>query len=65
MRLMVAGLLLAGVAMAQQPRIFNTVKTKLAQGKQVVGEVAPREALAVPAAQDRQVAGEVAPRAAL
>jgi 4-hydroxy-2-oxoheptanedioate aldolase len=37
MRLIVAGLLLAGVAMAQQPRIFNTVKTKLAQGKQVVG----------------------------
>lgn len=38
MRLMVAGLLLAGMAtMAQQPRIFNTVKTKLAQGKQVVG----------------------------
>lgn len=36
-RLIVAGLLLAGVAMAQQPRIFNTVKTKLAQGKQVVG----------------------------
>jgi 2-keto-3-deoxy-L-rhamnonate aldolase RhmA len=37
MRLIVAGLLLAGMAMAQQPRIFNTVKTKLAQGKQVVG----------------------------
>jgi len=30
--------LLAAVALsAQQPRIFNTVKTKLAQGKQVVG----------------------------
>lgn len=27
----------AGAALAQQPRIFNTVKTKLAQGKQVVG----------------------------
>jgi 2-keto-3-deoxy-L-rhamnonate aldolase RhmA len=26
-----------GTAAAQQPRIFNTVKTKLAQGKQVVG----------------------------
>jgi len=37
MRLIVAGVLLAGMAMAQQPRIFNTVKTKLAQGKQVVG----------------------------
>ena len=37
MRLIVAGLMLAGMAMAQQPRIFNTVKTKLAQGKQVVG----------------------------
>ena len=37
MRLIVAGLLLAGMAMAQQPRIFNTVKTKVAQGKQVVG----------------------------
>lgn len=37
MRLIVAGLILAGMAMAQQPRIFNTVKTKLAQGKQVVG----------------------------
>jgi 4-hydroxy-2-oxoheptanedioate aldolase len=36
-RLMVAGLLVAGIAMAQQPRMFNTVKTKLAQGKQVVG----------------------------
>ena len=36
-RLMVAGLIAAGMAMAQQPRIFNTVKTKLAQGKQVVG----------------------------
>lgn len=36
-RLIVAGLFLAGAAMAQQPRVFNTVKTKLAQGKQVVG----------------------------
>lgn len=36
-RLIAAGLLLAGTALAQQPRIFNTVKTKLAQGKQVVG----------------------------
>lgn len=36
-RWMAAGLLAAGMAMAQQPRIFNTVKTKLAQGKQVVG----------------------------
>ena len=36
-RLMAAGLIAAGMAMAQQPRIFNTVKTKLAQGKQVVG----------------------------
>ena len=36
-RFIVAGLLLAGAALAQQPRIFNTVKTKLAQGKQVVG----------------------------
>ena len=34
---MAAGLLVAGMAMAQPPRIFNTVKTKLAQGKQVVG----------------------------
>ncbi|HEU0120281.1 MAG TPA: aldolase/citrate lyase family protein [Bryobacteraceae bacterium] len=37
MKWMWTGLLLAGVALAQQPRIFNTVKTKLAQGKQVVG----------------------------
>lgn len=39
MRIMLIGLaLLAAVALsAQQPRIFNTVKTKLAQGKQVVG----------------------------
>jgi 2-keto-3-deoxy-L-rhamnonate aldolase RhmA len=37
MNRIVAGLLLAGLAMAQPPRIFNTVKTKLAQGKQVVG----------------------------
>lgn len=37
MRWMAAGILLAGMAMAQQPRIFNTVKTKLAAGKQVVG----------------------------
>ena len=39
MRIMSIGLaLLAAVALsAQQPRIFNTVKTKLAQGKQVVG----------------------------
>ena len=36
-RWMAAGLLVAGMAMAQPPRIFNTVKTKLAQGKQVVG----------------------------
>ncbi len=36
-RWIAAGLLLAGMAMAQPPRIFNTVKTKLAQGKQVVG----------------------------
>ena len=36
-RLILAGLIAAGMAMAQQPRIFNTVKTKLAQGKQVVG----------------------------
>ncbi|MFN0102889.1 MAG: HpcH/HpaI aldolase family protein [Bryobacteraceae bacterium] len=36
-RLIAAGLLLAGATLAQQPRIFNTVKTKLAQGKQVVG----------------------------
>lgn len=37
MKWMWTGLLLAGMALAQQPRIFNTVKTKLAQGKQVVG----------------------------
>ncbi len=39
MRMTSIGLaLLAAVALsAQQPRIFNTVKTKLAQGKQVVG----------------------------
>lgn len=37
MRWIAAGLLMAGVALAQQPRIFNTVKTKLAAGKQVVG----------------------------
>ncbi len=36
-RLVLAGVMLAGIALAQQPRIFNTVKTKLAQGKQVVG----------------------------
>ena len=37
-RLIVSGILLAGIALAQTPpRIFNTVKTKLAQGKQVVG----------------------------
>ena len=36
-KLITAGLLLAGMAMAQAPRTFNTVKTKLAQGKQVVG----------------------------
>lgn len=36
-KLVTVGLLLAGMAMAQAPRTFNTVKTKLAQGKQVVG----------------------------
>jgi len=36
-RLIAAGLIAAGMVMAQQPRMFNTVKTKLAQGKQVVG----------------------------
>lgn len=36
-RWIAAGLLLACAAVAQPPRIFNTVKTKLAQGKQVVG----------------------------
>jgi len=37
MKLFLAGLILAGFASAQDARIFNTVKTKLAQGKQVVG----------------------------
>jgi len=36
-KLIAAGMLVASLAIAQQPRIFNTVKTKLAQGKQVVG----------------------------
>ena len=33
----VLGLLLAGAAQAQSTRIYNTVKTKLANGEQVVG----------------------------
>jgi 2-keto-3-deoxy-L-rhamnonate aldolase RhmA len=37
MKQIVAAALFAGLIMAQPPRIFNTVKTKLAQGKQVVG----------------------------
>lgn len=37
MKFVIAGLLLALLAEGQTPRIFNTVKTKLAQGKQVVG----------------------------
>lgn len=37
MKFLIAALAVLSAAAQPQPRIFNTVKTKLAQGKQVVG----------------------------